>query len=630
MDLIMYGYIGKVLIADLSDKTYVIEDINAQWARDFMGGAALGARYLYDLMPANTPVFAPESVIGFVTGPVNGTRSFMGGRYVVVSKSPVTGGFNDTSSGGKFGPYLRRSGFDAVFVKGISEKPVYIFIDNDEVSFRDASALWGKTTLETEAALRAEIGDDNICAALIAPAGEHMSYMAAVMNDGHRAAGRGGSGAVMGSKKLKAVVCRGNHKVPVKDPDTITEVNKSWKEQAEGPSELLMSTWGVHGTAANYESCAYMSDCGIKNWGGIPDDLTEEQIINLSGVAMDAKYGAKKHACDTCQVGCGAMYRLKSGKYDIETGRPEYESLGAFGSMLLNGDSDSVNICNYLCNEYGYDTISFGATLAWVMECYDNGLFTLDELDGIDLKWGNAEAIIEMAERICEYKGIGIALNNATVKAAEHFGRGFEYLGTASGIEIPHHCARNNPAMARTFQYDATPGRHVKGGRGAGFGFGPAEVKYIYEDTGEADRAGVINAEFDNSSGFCHFCFFMERTAKFRYFDAVTGENHTREDWDNIGLRAYTIRWAFNMREGMRKEDYTITPRNIGVPPLVGGPLDGITIDTKTLSDNFFEAMGWDADNAVPTLEFLEKVGGLDVVIKDLYPSGVWIGAGQH
>ena len=616
----MDGYIGKVLIADLSDRTFAVEDLNPDWARDFMGCAALGARYLLDLMPAKTTVFAPESVVGFVTGPVNGTRSFMGGRYVVVSKSPVTGGFNDTSSGGKFGPYMKKSGFDAVFVKGISPTPVYIFIDDGKVSFHDASALWGKTTLQTEAALSAELGDSDFSAALIGPAGERLSHMAAVMNDGHRAAGRGGSGAVMGSKNLKAVVCRGNFTVPVSDPQTITDVNKSWKQQAEGPSEPLMSTWGVHGTAANYESSVYMSDCGIKNWGGLPEDLTEEQIQNLTGVSMDAKYNAKKHACHSCQVGCGAMYQLKNDKYDIETGRPEYETLSAFGSMLLNGDADSVNICNYLCNEYGYDTISFGATLAWVMECYDHGLFTLEELDGIDLKWGNAEAIVEMSERICEYRGIGVALNNATVKAAEHFGRGFEYLATASGIEIPHHCARNNPAMARTFQYDPTPGRHVKGGRGAAFGFGPPESKYIYEDTGEPDKTGLINAEFDNSSGFCHFCFFMEPTAKFKYFNAVTGETHTREDFDKIGLRAYAIRTAFNLREGMRRKDYTITDRNIGIPPLNGGPLKGITIDTKKLADNFFEALGWDVETAVPTKEFLEKVGGLDVVISELYP----------
>ena len=618
----MYGHVGKVLIADLSDKTYVVEDLNPQWARDYVGGPSLGARYLYELMPANTPVFDPQSVVGFVTGHVNGSRSNMGGRYTVVSKSPVTGGFNDANSGGNFATYMKRAGFDAIFVKGISEKPVYIFVDDGNVEFRDATALWGKTTIATETALREEIGDKNICAALIAPAGERLSYMAAVMNDEHRAAGRGGSGAVMGSKKLKAIVCRGTQTVSVKDSDTVANLNKGWKEYADGPDAMpTLKAWAEHGTAANYEFCVLLSDAGIKNWGGAPEDLDHEtQVLPLTGEAMDAKYKVRRYACNSCQVACGAIYRIKNEKRDFESARPEYETLGSFGSLLLNGDPESVNICTYLCNEYGYDTISFGNTIAWLMECYENGLFTIDELDGIDLRWGNAKAIVEMAERICEYKGIGVPLNGASVKAAEELGRGAEYLCVASGIEIPHHCSRNNPAMARTFQFDPTPGRHVKGGRGAGFGFGPPEVKYIFDDTGEADKVGTIGAEYDNLSGFCHFAFLMQPGAKYKYINAVTGMDYTEEDFDNMGLRSYTIRAAFNLREGMRRKDYTISDRNIGKPPMDKGPLSGITIPSDKLADNFFEAMGWHAETGVPTKAFLEKVGGLDEVISDLYP----------
>ncbi|MDR0468426.1 MAG: aldehyde ferredoxin oxidoreductase, partial [Peptococcaceae bacterium] len=221
----MYGHMGKVLLVDLSAQTCEVQDLNPEWARDFLSGPSLGARYLYELMPAHTPAFAPESVVGFIAGVVNGTKSFMGGRYTVVSKSPVTGGFNDANSGGHFGPYMKKAGFDAVFVRGISEKPVYILIDDGKAELRDASALWGKKTLKTEEALRAEIGGSDFCAALIGPAGERLSYMAAVMNDGHRAAGRGGTGAVMGSKKLKAVVCRGSQSVSVSDPDEITNIN---------------------------------------------------------------------------------------------------------------------------------------------------------------------------------------------------------------------------------------------------------------------------------------------------------------------------------------------------------------------------------------------------------------------
>ena len=620
----MYGHMGKVLIADLSDQSFIVEDLNPDWARDFLGGAALGARYLYHLMPANTPVFAPESVLGFVSGIVNGTGAYMGGRYTVVSKSPVTGGINDANSGGNFGPYLKRSGFDAVFVKGIAEKPVYIFIDDGKIEFRDASALWGKTTLETEAALRAEMGGEDFRAALIGPAGERLSNMAAIMNDGHRAAGRGGTGAVMGSKKLKALVCRGSQKVSVKDPEEIANINKGWPAYRDSPGGVGTKGWRDNGTANNYESGVATPDSGIKNWGGVPGDLDHDtQVKPLTGVEMDARYWTKKYACNSCPIGCGAIYHFENEEYHFESSRPEYESLGALGSMLLNGDADSVQICNYLCNEYGYDTISFGGTLAWLMECYEHGLFTLEELGGIDLRWGDAGAIVEMAKLICGYKGIGVALNGASAKAAELLGRGAEYLCVAGGIEIPHHCARNNPAMARTFQFDPTPGRHVKGGRGAGFGFNSPEVKYIYEGTGEADRDGVINAEFDNLSGFCHFSFLMGgRSLKYKYLGAVTGHEYSREETAKIGLRSFAIRSAFNLREGMRRKDYTISDRNIGKPPLTAGPLKGVTVDNELLGDNFFSAMGWDVETGVPTKEFLEEVGGLEAVVVDLYPEG--------
>jgi aldehyde:ferredoxin oxidoreductase len=426
----------------------------------------------------------------------------------------------------------------------------------------------------------------------------------------------------MGSKKLKAVVCRGSHTVSVREPETVTRINKAWREYADGPSAMPnMKGWSENGTAGNYESCVLMSDVGIKNWGGVPDELDfDTQVLPMTGKEMDKRIKTKKYGCNSCQIACGALYHIKDDKHDFKSARPEYETLGSFGSLLLNGDPVCVNVCNFLCNEYGYDTISLGNTLAWLMECYENGLFTIDELDGIDLRWGNAEAIIEMTRRICDYEGIGIALGGASVSAARELGRGEEYLCVANGIEIPHHCARNNPAMARTFQYDPTPGRHVKGGRGAGFGFGPPEVKYIFEGTGEADKAGTINAEYDNLSGFCHFCFFLQPGTKYEYMNAVTDYGYSDEEFKRIGLRSFAIRSAFNIRGGMSRMDYIISDRNIGIPPVMSGPLAGVTIPAEQLADNFFEAMGWHVETGVPTKEFLENVGGLEAVIRDMYP----------
>jgi aldehyde:ferredoxin oxidoreductase len=618
----MYGFIGKVLIVDLREKSYEIRDLNPDWAKDYLGGASLGARYLYDLMPAKTPVFAPESVLGFVSGITNGSRSFMGARYTVVSKSPVTGGWNDANSGGSFGPSIKKSGFDAVFVRGISERPVYIFINDRRVEFRDASALWGMKTSETENAIREELGYKDLGIALIGPAGEHLSHMAAVMNDTHRAAARGGSGAVMGSKKLKAVVCRGSFKAEVYDEDAVSAISRECVEDCKNPDNFMAAKFSKAGTGADYNSNVVMADTGIKNWAGTPEDMTEEQLAPLSTWSMDPVYKTRQTGCLNCNIRCSAIYKISNEKLNLEeTARPEYETLGAFGSMLLNSDPVCANVLNWLSNEYGYDTISFGGTIAWLMECYNKGVFSLEELDGIDLKWGDTDAIVAVAHKICDYEGIGKALNLASQGAAKALGKGDEYLMTASGIELPMHDPRLNPGLARTYQYDPTPGRHVKAGLDIPYGFQPPEVKYNYEDTGDKDVGGIQGFEVCNSAGFCTFSMFLRNPGfNFRYIEAITGRSYNQEERDNAGFRAFTIRHAFNLREGFRRKDFVISDRLVGRPPLKGGPLEDVTVDSVKMGDNFYRSLGWNVEDAVPTKEFLHKVGGLDCVVSTLYP----------
>jgi len=617
----MNGYVGKIAIIDLTTKDFIIEELNPDYAKGFLSGAALGARYLYDLMPADTPVFAPASVIGFISGVSNAAKPLLGGRFAVVSKSPVTGGFNDASCGGKFGPFMRKAGFDAVFVKGVSETPVYIFLDDGNIEIRDASEMWGKTTSEADALIKADLGDEKLSTALIGPGGEHLSYMAGVIGDKIRAAARGGSGAVAGSKNLKGIAARGNAVVPIHDDKVLIEINKEWTSHAEGRGKVPVTKFKATGTSSDYDAKIHLADAGIKNWSGTPDMLTEDDIENLMGRTMDPTYRYGTQGCHSCPIRCGALYHIKTDKYDVKTCRPQYEAIGAFGSMLLNGDSASVNICNHLCNEYGYDVLSLGGTIAWLMECYEHGLFTLEELDGIDLKWGDPDAIVAMAKRICDYEGIGIPLNLASRGAAAYFGRGEEYVCVASGIEIPMHGSRFNPGLARTYQYDPTPGRHVNGGMGVPYGHQPPEVKYSYDDTGERDKNGIEEWEFFNMSGFCNFGgFLLAPGSPYRYVEALTGFGFSAEDYTKLMLRGFTIRAAFNLREGMRREDYTISGRNVGKPPLQGGPLTDVTVDNEKLGNNFYSAMDWDVETGVPSLEFLNGLGGLECVIDDLYP----------
>ena len=621
------GFLGKYVFIDLATQKYDVRNFEEDVLKNFVGGPSLGAKVLYDEMPAKTPWDAPESIIGFLSGPTNGAGPLLAARYTVVSKSPVTGMWNDANSGGNFGPALRKSGYDAVFVKGVSKKPVYIFIDNGNITFHDATNLWGKTIEQTENAIRGELGDNKLCMASIGPAGERKSNMAAIMNDTHRAAGRGGSGAVMGSKNFKALVCRGDTKIEVHSKDDVIALNKEIKDWCDnGPvSDSMVPLFGNFGTGGIYAGSVLSGDASVKNWGGIPSDLSEDEINACTSQEMDKRYRTKKYACNACSLGCGAIYEIKDGKYPIkETGRPEYETNGMFGSSLGAGDPEVVNWCNFLCNEYGFDTISFGGTVAWAMECYVNGLFTLEEMGGIDLKWGNAEAIARMTEAMCkETTEMGRILNKGSLAAAKHYNRGFEYLTQAGGIECPQHDPRLSPGLSRTYKYDPTPGRHVKGGQGFTHAAGlPPEVKYNFDDPENAvrDVAGVIDSEITNLAGFCLFSdVAMPPGLKPRFLTALTGVDYNDDEARKLGLRSYTMRHAFNLREGIKREDASISDRLIGKPAMTDGPHTGVTVDPEKLADLFFKALDWDTKTMAPSKSALENLGGLENVIADLY-----------
>jgi aldehyde:ferredoxin oxidoreductase len=618
----MYGYIGKLLFVDLSARTYETRPLDENIARNFLGGAGLGAKILYDEMPAKVDPFSADSILGFVSGTLNGTGAVMGGRYTVVSKSPVTGGWNDSNSGGFFGPMLRKSGYDAVFVRGVAEKPVYILIDDGNVEIRDASDLWGLTTKETEAAIKKIMGNKKFNAALIAPGGERMQLSAGIVNDSHRIAGRGGSGAVMGSKKLKALVVCGDQSVEVADKQKILSLNKSILDwQKNGPVKPVVTAFKRGGTSDDYAGHVISGDASVKNWTGAGlVDMTEEMITPLIPVNMDKRWFRKKYACYACPIGCGSIYQINEGDVNIdETGRPEYETAGMFGSQMLNSDPIILNQCNYLCNEYGLDTITVGGTIAWAMECFSIGILSKEELDGIDLYWGNAPAILEITEKICKGIGIGEILANGSVFAADYFAKGHECLVVAGKIEIPQHDPRYGPGLARTYKYDPTPGRHVKGGLGGNCGNQPPEVKFNYDGLAEGDVAGVVLYEIMNSAGLCMFTEFgLPPGADIALINAATGFNYNDEERTILGKRLFAIRHAFNLREGFRRKDATISDRIIGKPPLKHGPLEGVTVDVERMGDNFFRLMGYEQDS-MPKKETLEQLGNLENVIRDLY-----------
>jgi aldehyde:ferredoxin oxidoreductase len=616
----MYGYYGKIVIVNLTTLEAKVEDLNMEYAHDYIKGASLGARYLLDLMPPNVDAYAPESVIGLVAGMTNATKALMGQRIAVVSKSPVNDKYNDSSVGGTFGPYMAKTGYDAFFFVGKAEKPVYMLVNDGEITFHDASEIWLKTTRESEDYIHAEV-EGKMSILQIGPAGAHLSPMAALINDCHRAAGRGGSGGIFGSKNLKAVVCMGNQKYDIFDDDLLLEINKKSLAHGKpgGPMAEVAEDFGLRGTSGEYDSCVMVSDTPIKNWLGTPEDITAEQAAALSGREMDPKFQVKKDGCMLCHIRCGAIYKIDKYGYQLDHAtRPEYESLGSFGSMLLNGDPEVAIILNYLANMYGYDTMAFGCTIAWLMECVDKGIVTPEELDGIDLKWGDPETTIAIAEKICHYEGPGVWLNLASVGAADHIGKGQECTVTAGGIELPMHGSRFNPALGRTFMYDPSPGRHIKGGRGVPFSHNPDEVKYDYSDTGHDDVMGLMEWELINASGVCSFGnFLMPAFIDKDMIYAITGFGYSDEEYRTFTVRAFAVRNAFNQREGYRRRHAWIDGRAVNVPKMTRGPYVDTDIDIYRLGDNFYTAMGWDVKTGLPTKEFIDRVGGLDFMYED-------------
>jgi len=619
----MNGYTGKMLFVNLTTGELEDKYIPEQWYRDFIGGPALGARILYEYMPAKCDVFGEDSMVGFITGPFNGSNFFCGGRYTVVSKSPVYNGWNDANSGGNFGPALKAAGYDGVFVKGISPKPVYIFIDSGKAEIRDAQKYWGMTSNDFEKALAADLGC-KYSASYIGPAGERLSPMACVLNDYSRAAGRGGTGAVIGSKKLKGVVCTGKLPIKIADKAGLNALTKSVAEFLK--DHPMMANMRSAGSTGAFLPNLMSGDTCVKNYSVSLEETgkTVKDFERLGAPKISDEYKTESYSCVSCPMRCGAEVQVKEGKYKTDenskVARPEYESLGWFGPGIMNEDPEVVIACNHLCNEYGLDTISTGGTLGWVYECFNNGVLTKEELDGIEPYWGNGDAAVELTRKICNMEGCGKILAHGSQYAANHYGKGHEYLFVASGMEIAAHDPRRAPGYIRTYQLDPSPGRHVKGGLAKANDRMSRELRYNYRITGYHDVQETCVTEYINASGLCIFTArVFPGNSIYEAYKYITGYEMSQRDLRFFGIRSFTMRHAFNLREGLRRKDFTITDRMAGRPPLKGGPTKGITLDEERLGDNFYNAIGYYQDGT-PYLDMLQITGGLECVINDLYP----------
>lgn len=595
----MGGFVGKILYVNLSNGKMKNEFLSEDFYKKWFGGYGLASRIIYTHIVPKADSLGPENIIGLTTGILTGTLVPYSGSFTAAAKSPLTGTWGDSRGGGFFGPELKRAGFDAVFITGRSTKPVYLWISEGQVEIKDAKTIWGKDTMETDETIKEEHHDGKIQIACIGPSGERLSRISCIITDKGRAAGRSGLGAIMGSKNLKAVAARGTGKISVEDIETLRILRREFGTAVKKDEDFRYNT--TYGTCGGTSASAISGDSPVKNWAGIgvedfstvTEKMSDEEIV---------KFVVKKYACEGCPTPCGAWVRIEKGPYVTEGHKPEYESLAAFGSMCLNDDLEAVTYATSICNRYGIDTISAGTAIAFAMECYEKGILTEEETNGIKLDWGNAEAIVQMTECIAKREGFGAILADGVKIASQRIGKGSEkYAMHVGGQELPMHDPRllTDPYTAKlglVYTVDATPGRHTQG-------------------VGEHHAIMAL--------GICSFIGWMGSAAGGRdslpdFVNAVTGWRMKRQDFLMVSNRIAAMRQVFNVREGFKPSDFRLPDRVLGKPPMKRGPLAGVTLDVEKRKRRHFRSMQWSYLTGRPSRKKLVELG-LEDLIEDIY-----------
>jgi aldehyde:ferredoxin oxidoreductase len=622
----LFGLTGKILRVDLSEGKLGAEDIPEDWARKYLGGAGLATRYLYDEVPKGIDPLGPENLLIFMTGPLAGTASPSASRYSIVAKSPLTGIWGHGNSGGSFGPALKKSGYDGIIFKGISPEPVYLTIENGMSELRDAKHLWGKTVPETEDQIQGELGRDFTMAS-IGPGGENLVRYASIMNNKHRAAGRCGLGAVMGVKGLKAVACAGKIPINLANKDLF---RKTAKKQMELLDESILKV-GFEAFGTNMVSDMVNARGGYptRNWqAGEFDDIEE-----VNGQALTDKVLVSGVRCFSCPIACGRGTEIKEGPWKGHKGEgPEYETTNTFGAMSGVSDLNAITMANYLCNEYGIDTISAGSTIAFAMECFEKGVLTREQTGGMEIRFGDPNLIVELVEKIARKEGVGDLLAQGTKAMSERLGQGSEHFAMhVKGLELPAYDPRAAKICGLAYVTANRGGDHI-----TAYIEGPTfiDTPFLLVDDSKIEDPFVANpreakvvADLENaltvfdSIGGCKFMGILLKAED--YVDLIanaTGWDFGVDAFRKTGERIYNLMRAFCVREGITREDDTL-PGRLMEDPLPSGPAKGMVIEKDTLEmmkDAYYEFRGWDKKTGIPTPEKLRELG-LDDLVEDMW-----------
>jgi len=665
----MKGAMGRILFVDLGKGTFEPRTVPEEIYRRCGGGIGLAVRLLMDEIPAGADPLGPDNVLAFMSGALTGTGAVMTGRWMVACKSPLTGGWGDANCGGTLSPAIKQCGYDGIFFRGISVEPVVFMCDEAGPRLEPAGDLWGKDAVETEEILASTCkGKKKPAIAVIGYAAEKLSLISGISNDGGRYAARSGVGAVMGSKRIKALVLSGSARISCADPRKVTELSRKFASAVK-KSTIPAFVKGKHlafvgkmmglpvvfrvdgilstaffkrwGTIFNNTGGVANGDTPVMNWGEGSSRFPKSSYERL-GVDYVAQRESKKYHCHSCVIGCGGICDVR----DIVPGsghmhKPEYETHAAFGPLLLNDDHASIFRCNDICNRSGLDTISAGSTVAFAIECVENGVIEKKELGGIDLGWGKSDAIVEFLGLMARREGAGALFADGAKVAARKLGPAAEPFAVHAGGQEPGmHDSRMDPLMGVAYSADPTPGRHTIA-VGSYYNmmrlwekvswapkvpllyFKSREYKASEEEAGKS-VASTLYKQLCDMAGGCIFAMMtgVRHWDLFALFNAATGLELSPDEYMEMGRRAQTLRQLFNLKQGILPVDFFVPARMRGEPPLADGPLKGKSLPLGEKVRLHWEAMGWDGATGTPTRATIETLG-LAPLVAGNFPEGL-------
>jgi aldehyde:ferredoxin oxidoreductase len=615
------GYAGKFLninLTDASSKEFIIDDDEM---KKYIGGSCLAAKLYLDRYPIDTDPLSPENPLMIMTGPMVGSGFPGTSRFSICAKSPQTGIWGESACGGTFSPELKRAGYDGIIIDGKAKSPLYVSITDDNVQILDAAYLWGKDIYEATDILKEK--DKTYKVLVIGQAGENLVKISAIGNDKGHFSGRTGLGAVMGSKNLKAIIVKGSKKLAKADEETYKQFQK--EAMLEVKNSALAD--GIHqmGSDANMDLGMITGDVPVKNW-----TVGEDFVLSssLSGPTMKETYLTKAHACSNCPVACKRVVKVDDGPFKTDEGPgPEYETCGTFGTMMMNPDLAAVIKANELCNKYGMDTISCGSAIALAMELYEKGTLTKDDLDGLDLTWGNMDAVMVLIKKIAYREGFGDILAEGSLKAAQKIGSGAEDLVVqVKGLEAPMHDPRGFHGMGLAYMMSNRGACHLQHAVLAteqGMASWPQlfDMKDDYQGTSSEGKAMLVyNSEnygiLANSLSICHYLvYILKPETILGAFNAITGWNLSSADLLKAGMRDWTLKRGFNNLLGITAKDDKL-PKKLLTALEEGGGAGSIP-DVELLLKEYYALRGLN-ERGYPKQEILVGLG-LDELEKRLY-----------